>query len=131
MRPSAIPASLAICLVEVASKPCAAKSPSAVAKICSCRAAACRWREVSRRPLGGGPDRGSAPRTLHTLAFDLYVECLLIIKSNQHVVKELRPRAQRRARYGCNARETDPPVSLGEPDRFRALYELYEPYLDL
>src|SRR5215213_3951900 len=126
MRPSAIPASLAICLVEVASKPCAAKSPSAVAKICSCRAAACRWREVSRRPLGGGPDRGSAPRTLHTLAFDLYVECLLIeclliecllieclliecllieclliIKSNQHVVKELRPRAQRRARYGC------------------------------
>src|SRR5215203_6484831 len=122
MRPSAIPASLAICLVEVASKPCAAKSPSAVAKICSCRAAACRWREVSRRPLGGGPDRGSAPRTLHTLAFDLYVECLLIecllieclliIKSNQHVVKELRPRAQRRARYGCNARETDPPVPL-------------------
>src|SRR5215216_1365280 len=129
MRPSAIPASLAICLVEVASKPCAAKSPSAVAKICSRRAAACRWREVSRRPVGGGLDRGSAPRTLHTLAFDLYVECLLIeclliIMSDQHVVKELRPRAQRRARYGCNAPETDPPVSLGEPDRFRALYEL-------
>src|SRR5215211_1805941 len=117
MRPSAIPASLAICLVEVASKPCDAKSPSAVAKICSRRAAACRWREVSRRPVGGGPDCGSAPRTLHTLAFDLCVEyllieCLLIIKPDQHVVKELRPRAQRCARYGCNAPETNPPGPL-------------------
>src|SRR5215207_10923656 len=119
MRPSAMPASLAICLVEVASNPCAANSPSAVLSICSRRAAACRWREVSRRPVGGGPDRGSAPRTLHTLAFDLYVDCLLIeylliIKSDQHVVKELRPRAQCHARYGCNAPETDPPVPLQE-----------------
>src|SRR5215203_3384813 len=117
MRPSAIPASLAICLVEVASKPCAANSPSAVLRICSRRAAACRCRDVGCRSVSAGLDGGSTPRTLHFLAFNSYVECLLIeslliIKSDQHVVKELGPRAQRCARYGCNAPETDPLVPL-------------------
>src|SRR5215204_2252370 len=97
MRPSAMPASRAIWRVEVASKPCAANRPSAVLRICSRRAAACRWREVSRR-LAGGLDRGSMSRTLHILAFYLYVEyllieCSLIIMPGQHVVNELSPRA--------------------------------------
>src|SRR5829696_1906987 len=52
MRPSAMPASLAICLVEVASKPLSANSPSAVSRICSRRAAASRCRAVGGRSVG-------------------------------------------------------------------------------
>src|SRR5215203_3965956 len=104
MRPSAMPASLAIARVEVASKPCAANSPSAVLRICSRRAAACRWRDVSRRPAGCGSDRGSTPRNLHILAFDLYVEymlteCLLIISPERHVVNARGLGAQRQTGY--------------------------------
>src|SRR5215207_7832138 len=117
MRPSATSTSLAIWRVEVASKPLSANSLSAVFRICSRRAAACRCRAVGCRSVSAGLDGGSTPRTLHFLAFNSYVECLLIeslliIKSDQHVVKELGPRAQRCARYGCNAPETDPPGPL-------------------
>src|SRR5215207_6339442 len=78
MRPSAIPTSRAICLVEVASKPCAAKSLRAVFRICSRRAAACRWREVSRRPVGGTFNCWSASLIRHRLASSLSIEDTLI-----------------------------------------------------
>src|SRR5829696_4375821 len=93
MRPSAMPASLAICLVEVASKPLSANRLSAVSRICSRRAAASRCRAVGGGSVGALLPRISrlpSPSTCWVVECIL-IECSLSIRCGRALVNRLGP----------------------------------------